>query len=98
MYMRQDDRLAGNRYCHKFMTYLAYFERINKKIRKDQSQFYQMDVWLPLYFALRIFLLLDIFSIQIRDKILQKRTVLSYDYNTLAYYNRLWVDRLVHVL
>jgi hypothetical protein len=56
-----------------------------------------MDVWLPLYFALRIFLL-DVFSVQIRDKILQKRIVLSYDYNTLAYYNRLWVDRLVHVL
>jgi hypothetical protein len=46
---------------------------------------------------LRIFLL-DVFSVQIRDKILQKRIVLSYDYNSLAYYNRLWVDRLVHVL
>ena len=57
-----------------------------------------MDVWLPLYFALRSIFLLDVFSIQIRDKILQKRIVLSYDYNTLAYYNRLWVDRLVHVL
>jgi hypothetical protein len=56
-----------------------------------------MDVWLPLYFALRIFLL-DVFSVQIRDKILQKRIVLSYDYNMLAYYNRLWVDRLVHVI
>jgi hypothetical protein len=56
-----------------------------------------MDVWLPLYFALRIFLL-DVLSVQIRDKILQMRIVLSYDYNTLAYYNRLWVDRLVHVL
>jgi hypothetical protein len=57
-----------------------------------------MDVWLPLYFALRSIFLLDVFSVQIRDKILQKRIVLSYDYNTLAYYNRLWVDRLVHVL
>jgi hypothetical protein len=57
-----------------------------------------MDVWLPLYFALRSIFLLDVFSIHIRDKILQKRIVLSYDYNTLAYYNRLWVDRLVHVL
>jgi hypothetical protein len=46
---------------------------------------------------LRIFLL-DVFSVQIRDKILQKRIVLSYDYNMLAYYNRLWVDRRVHVL
>jgi hypothetical protein len=54
-------------------------------------------VWLPLYFALRIFLL-DVFLVQIRNKILQKRIVLSYDYNTLAYYNRLWVDGLVHVL
>jgi hypothetical protein len=57
-----------------------------------------MDVWLPLYFALRSIFLLDVFSVQIRDKILQKRIVLSYDYNTLAYYNRLWVDRLVYVL
>jgi hypothetical protein len=56
-----------------------------------------MDVWLPLYFALRIFLL-DVLSVQIRDKIPQKRIVLSYDYNTLAYYNRLWVDRGVHIL
>jgi hypothetical protein len=57
-----------------------------------------MEVWLPLYFALRSIFLLDVFSVQIRDKILQKRIVLSYDYNTLAYYNRLWVDRRVHVL
>jgi hypothetical protein len=57
-----------------------------------------MDVWLPLYFALRSIFLLDVFSVQIRDKILQKRIVLSYDYNTLAYYNRLWVDRGDNVL
>jgi hypothetical protein len=41
-----------------------------------------MDVWLPLYFTLRVFLL-DVFSVQIRDKILQKRIVLSYDFTSI---------------
>jgi hypothetical protein len=54
-------------------------------------------VWLLLYFTFRVFLL-DVFSVQIRNKILQKRIVLSYDYNRLESSNRLWVDRLVHVI
>jgi hypothetical protein len=53
-------------------------------------------VWL-LYFTFGVFLL-DVFSVQIRNKILQKRIVLSYDYNRLASSNRLWVDRLVHII
>ena len=69
----------------------------DRMIKSDQLQFYLLDFSLLVGLAFLAFLL-DIPLVLIRNKILQKRIVPSYDYNRRTSYNRLRVVKFLALI